>query len=536
MRSPGSDHRAGNVSSPGSLRRTILILAATLEAGAASDHLTIDHLRVEIGDAVAVRDVSLAVRPGSVHCLVGDSGSGKTLTSLASVGLLPPQATASGSIRLTGVDHELLDLDQRRWSSIRGSSIGYVGQNALGCLHPAYRIGSQLVETIRRHRRLPRHEARALAVEELAAVDLPNPERIARSHPAHLSGGMCQRVALALALCNRPSVLVADEPTTALDDDTQGHVLALLRDRVERDGLGVLLITHDQRVVDQMADEVTTIVDGATGPSTEPPPETSPEALPEARPRRRPATTDDAGALDQDGEGGDDTVLEIVGVGKTYRSTERRGRPSTAVLQDVTLSAAAGTTIGLVGRSGSGKTTLAQIVAGVLAPTEGSVRIGGRPITGADRVDRVEKAGLVQYVFQDPFGSLNPRRSALSQVAEPLIAAGRPTTEARDRARELLTEVGLTPAQIDRRPTALSGGQCQRVGIARALVRRPAVVVLDEPVSALDWSIRAEILTILHDLQDATGAAYLFISHERSLIDRESDRIYTVADGTVRPV
>ncbi|MEM7271914.1 MAG: ATP-binding cassette domain-containing protein [Actinomycetota bacterium] len=494
--------------------------------------LTIDELRVDIGSQTLVRDVSLTLQAGSVHCLVGESGSGKTLTSLAAVGLLPPGAVPSGSIRLAGLDDDLLGLDQPHWSSIRGRQIGYVGQNALGCLHPAFRIEAQLIEAVRRHRSMSKAAARAIAIEELAAVDLPDPERIARSRPAELSGGMCQRVALAIALCNRPAILIADEPTTALDDDTQGHVLDLIRARVDSDGLSVLLITHDRRVVERMADQVTSIAEGATSPteSREPTPSipvTSPAPASVAGDERANEPTGYGDRPDVD------PTLEIIGVGKTYGRGGWRRQRGAPVLSDVTITATPGTTLGLVGRSGAGKTTLAQIVAGVLAPSEGSVRIGGRPITGDDRVGRVEKAGLVQYVFQNPFGSLNPRRSALAQVAEPLVANGRSADEARDQARSLLADVGLTSTQAERLPTALSGGQCQRVGIARALIRRPLVVVLDEPVSALDWSIRDEILSILNELQASTGALYLLISHERPLIDRECDRVFEVADGKV---
>ncbi len=507
-----------------------MVLIPVFETPRAAEQLVIDQLGVRIGAHTAVRDVSLTVRRGSVHCLVGESGSGKTLTSLASVGLLPAAAAPSGSIRLAGVDDDLLTLDRRAWSAIRGSMIGYVGQNALGCLHPAFRVGGQLVEAIRRHRPMAMSQARALAIEELASVDLPDPERVARSHPAQLSGGMCQRVALAMALCNRPSLLIADEPTTALDDDTQAHILALVRDRVERDGLGVLLITHDHDVVEAMADETTTIVDGVTASRA---PSVTASPIP---PVSVPAGTGPAvDAVDSDDTAQD--VLEIVGVSKCYGRARRfRRRPSTAVLRDVNLSAAPGTTVGLVGRSGAGKTTLARIVAGILAPTEGVVRIGGRPVSGPDRVGRVERAGLVQYVFQDPFGSLNPRRSILAQVAEPLVAAGRPPGEATDRARTLLAEVGLTPAQVERPPTALSGGQCQRAGIARAVIRRPLVLVLDEPVSALDWAIRDDIVALLRDLQATTRALHLLISHQRPLVDRESDHVYQVTDGTVRVV
>ncbi len=499
---------------PPPLEGRVILIPGSAGPSPAVGQLHIEQLRVVIGGHLAVSDVSLTVADGSVHCLLGDSGSGKTLTSLAAVGLLPDGATATGAIRLAGVDDDLLTIGQGRWSAIRGAAVGYVGQNALGCLHPAYRIDTQLIEAIRRHRPMSRAEARRLAIEELAAVDLPDPEWVARSHPARLSGGMCQRVALAIALCNRPSLLIADEPTTALDDDTQGHILDLVRSRVERDGLSVLLITHDRRVVEQMADEITTVADGVSSPGNA---------------SATPTTTGIRATVETDEE----PVLEIVGVAKAYGRPGRFRPEPTAVLDEVTLSAPAGSTIGLVGRSGAGKTTLARIVAGILPPTQGEVRIGGRPMTGSQRVGRVERASLVQYVFQDPFGSLNPRRSARAQVAEPLRAAGRSADEADDQAKKLLTDVGLTTAQIDRRPTALSGGQCQRVGIARALIRRPRVVVLDEPVSALDWSIRDEIMSLLNDLQEVAGALYVLISHERALIERESDQIFEVSNGTV---
>lgn len=513
-------------------------------AGSGPRSLIIEQLRIEIAGQAAVREVSMVVQPRSVHCLVGDSGSGKTLTSLAAIGLLPTGATTSGSMRLTGYADDLLTIDQARWSAVRGRSIGYVGQNALGCLHPAFRVETQLIEAIRRHRPMSRTEAQKVAIDELAAVDLPDPERVARSRPAELSGGMCQRVALAIALCNRPSVLIADEPTTALDDTTQDNVLALLRNTVTRHDLGVLLITHDQRVVEEMADEITTIADGVSAPTrsvsttlVERPGSAGGTVIDGRHGRTGRAanrTTDDRPNARRHAKIDDETpALQISRVGKTYGRSRRRRSPS-PVLQEVTLSAPSGTTIGLVGRSGAGKTTLAQIVAGVLPPSHGSVHIGGRPITGTDRVRLAEKAGLVQYVFQDPFGSLNPRRSPLAQVAEPLIVDGQPAETARQRAKELLADVGLTAAQASRLPTALSGGQCQRVGIARALIRRPLVVVLDEPVSALDWSIRAEILSILDDLQDATGALYLLISHELRLVERQSDQIYQMADGVVR--
>jgi len=266
-----------------------------------------------------------------------------------------------------------------------------------------------------------------------------------------------------------------------------------------------------------VADEVTTIRDGVSSPGTSTRRARTQSREPQAavQPAQPPAFT-------------------VSGVSMTYGRTARLRRSGPEVLRDVSLSAAVGTTAGLVGRSGSGKTTLAQIVAGILKPTEGEVMIDGVAMT--DGVNRIEKAGLVQYVFQDPFGSLNPRRTALAQVAEPLIAAGVTQHDANDQARFMLADVGLTPAQIGRRSRELSGGQCQRVGVARALIRRPRLVILDEPVSALDWSIRAEILAILAELQSATGATYLLIAHERPLIEQQCDAIYEVADNTVRRI
>ena len=474
-------------------------------------------LSVAAGATPLVKDVSLSVAPGSIHCLVGDSGSGKTMTSLAAVGLLPAGIAAHGEIRLSHIEDNLLDFAPGAWSALRGNDIGYVGQNALGCLHPAYSVQFQLVEAIRRHQPISRSKAQSLALEQLAAVDLPDPRRVAKSVPPQLSGGMCQRVALAIALCNQPAVLIADEPTTALDDKTQEHILHLIEERTKADGLGVLLITHDQDIVRRVGHEVTSIHDGVS--SSAPLPGQATKAS-----RRSPGLPPGKGR----------PTLEIADVSKNFGSRSWRRDTSKAVLKHVSVSAGERMTIGLVGRSGAGKTTLAQIVAGILAPTSGEVLIGGRPITGAQRVGRVEKARLVQYVFQDPYGSLNPRRPVLTQAAEPLLATGTDRTEANNRARALLLDVGLSAEQIDRRPTELSGGQCQRVGIARALIVRPKVVVLDEPVSALDWSIRGEILNILDDLQAETGATYLLIAHERPLIEEQCDEIFEVIDGAVQ--
>ena len=452
-----------------------------------------------------------------MHCLVGDSGSGKTTTALAVVGLLPGGLRPTGEIRLHNDRTNLLDLSETEWANVRGIDIGYIGQNALGCLHPAYSVGFQLIEAIRRHQKLPRHEARDLAIRELAAVDLTEPEHIANCRPAQLSGGMCQRVALAIALCNRPQVLIADEPTTALDNDTQAHVLELISSRAVNDGLGVLLITHDLDVVDQIADTTTSIANGVTSPGILP----------------RPAPSTARTPSPNHGE----PVLEIVGVSKHFPRRRRlRHATTTAVLEDVTITAVEQTTIGVVGRSGAGKTTLAKIVAGVLAPTAGRVAIGGRSITGADAVDRTDRAGLVQYVFQDPYGSLNPRRTVVDQVADPLIINNVAHEEARSHARTMLSNVGLSTAEAERHPAALSGGQCQRVGLARALIRRPRVVILDEPVSALDWSIRNEILTLLDELQRELRATYLLISHEQPLVNAHCDEIYEIANGSVRPI
>ena len=328
---------------------------------------------------------------------------------------------------------------------------------------------------------------------------------------------MCQRVALAIALCNRPQVLIADEPTTALDNDTQAHVLELISSRAVNDGLGVLLITHDLDVVDQIADTTTSIANGVTSPGILP----------------RPAPSTARTPSPNHGE----PVLEIVGVSKHFPRRRRlRHATTTAVLEDVTITAVEQTTIGVVGRSGAGKTTLAKIVAGVLAPTAGRVAIGGRSITGADAVDRTDRAGLVQYVFQDPYGSLNPRRTVVDQVADPLIINNVAHEEARSHARTMLSNVGLSTAEAERHPAALSGGQCQRVGLARALIRRPRVVILDEPVSALDWSIRNEILTLLDELQRELRATYLLISHEQPLVNAHCDEIYEIANGSVRPI
>ena len=396
-----------------------------------SELLTIDGLRVELGGLPVVRQVSLTVTGASVHCLVGQSGSGKTLTSLAAVGLLPGAARTSGRIGLRGVGGDLLRFDQHRWSDIRGASIGYVGQNALGCLHPAFRVETQLIEAIRRHRSVSRADARAAGDR---GVGRRRPATIRSGwpapDPAELSGGMCQRVALAIALCNRPAVLIADEPTTALDDDTQESCARPHpQSRAERDGLGVLLITHDQRVVEAMtADDVTTITDGRLLPRSRSSKAddrrarngtdgTPPGRVNRVRHQRaRTSHSDDADGgdtLDGGDTAGDEPTLEI----DRRRQDLRAGRAGFRRPPDPRPPRRHDLGPRPVRRSGSSvapgpaRRPWPRSSPGCSARPRASVRIGGRPITGDDRVGRVEKAGLVQYVFQNPYGSLNPRRT-----------------------------------------------------------------------------------------------------------------------------
>jgi peptide/nickel transport system ATP-binding protein len=475
----------------------------------------------------ALAGISLALAPGEILCVVGESGSGKSVTASAVMGLLAPGlAVERGSITL-GQDN-LLALTPAQWRATRGARIAMVFQEPMTALNPLMTVGGQLSEMWIVHRGLSKREALARALAALEEVQLPDPAGALNAFPHELSGGQRQRVMIAMALALEPELLICDEPTTALDVTTQAQVLKLIKDLQQRHNTAVLFITHDFGVVAEIADRVAVmqlghvVEEGPVGEVLLRPQHPSTQALlaavpPLNAPPTRPLP--DTGA-----------VLELVGLTKTYASRGIfRRRKAVKALDGVTATLKRGTTLGIVGESGSGKSTLARCVVGLMGLDGGTIRIAGQPLTQ----DRQKAAHLAQMVFQDPYASLNPRRSVGAQVAQGPIAAGTPSAEAWAEARRLFALVGLEPEAVRRYPHEFSGGQRQRIGIARALAMKPEVLVADEPVSALDVSVQAQVLKLLRDLQGRLGLSILFITHDLRVAAQLCDEVVVMQNGRI---
>ncbi len=489
--------------------------------------LAIDNLSLAIGGRPILHDVSLSVAPGEVLGVVGESGSGKSLTALAAVQLLPNGSEATGSIRLAGT--ELLDATETRLQTLRGDDIAMIFQEPMTALNPVHTIGAQVAEGIRLHRRVGASAAMDMAQAQLARVGL---QRIPTTrYPHELSGGQRQRVMIAIACACQPKVLIADEPTTALDVTLQAQIMALLRDLVDETGMALMLISHDLAVVAEQADRIAVmregrVVDGGTVTevlSTITHPYTRQLADASAhKPVRR--LFDDA-AL---------PLLSASGLVRDYPTPRislfRSGKPFRAV-DDVNLTIRRGESVGLVGESGCGKSTLARMVLGLNRPTSGSIDFDGTPLSG-ETLPLVRRR--MQPVFQDPFASFNPRHKVLRLVTEPLfLESDTQPGQLRTRAVDALQEVGIDADALDRYPHEFSGGQRQRIAIARALITRPDLIVADEPVSALDVSIRARILDLLADLQSRLGVAMLFISHDLGVVSAICDTVLVMDAGRI---
>jgi peptide/nickel transport system ATP-binding protein len=480
--------------------------------------------------ALAVDRVSLDLSPGETLCVVGESGSGKSLTASAIVGLLPSPRLRprSGSILFEGRD--TLRMKEAELRAIRGGRIGYVFQDPMSSLNPLERIGKQIGEVLRLHA-WPGDPKRRV-IEVLRDVNLPTPESLVDAFPWQLSGGQRQRVMIAMAIASEPAMLIADEPTSALDVTTQAQILALLRDLRQRRGIALFLITHDFGVVNEMADRVAVmrngvvveqgtkdaVLDGARDPYTR----RLLAAVPELR--ARPRRTDRYAPL-----------LAAERLTKTWRvrrSLLRHGREVRA-LDSVSLEVGQGETLAVVGESGSGKSTLARVLCCLTRVDAGRADLQGVAADylalGARRLAPVRRA--VQLVFQDPYSSLNPRRTIGESIETGLRVTGESAARARARTRELLARVQLDPAAAGRYPNEFSGGQRQRIVIARALAMRPKLLVADEPVSALDVSVQAEILELLDSLQQEEGLAMLFITHDLRVAARMADRALVMRDG-----
>ena len=510
------------------------------QSGQSEPILSVRDLVTEVatpdGKLTVVDRLSFDLNAGETLCIAGESGSGKSMTALSIMRLLPePMARiAEGSVRLAGRD--LATLAERDMRKVRGADIAMIFQEPMTSLNPVLTIGRQLTEAIRAHRPVGRAEARKLAVAALAAVRMAEPERRLANYPHELSGGMRQRVMIAMAIAGRPKVLIADEPTTALDVTVQAQILELIR-RLQRDfGTAVILITHDMGVVAEMADRVIVMNGGRmveVGPVRDvfdAPKEDYTRMLLAAVPRLgdpRREGTPPPGA--EPVVTVSDLTVRFDILGGLLRRPVRRVHAVEGISFDVSR----GETLALVGESGCGKSTTGRALLN-LVPWRGAIGIDGTAIAGLGRIAMKPVRRSIQMIFQDPYASLDPRMTVGALVAEPLVihevASG---SELNDRVAGLFRRVGLQPEHMQRHPHEFSGGQRQRICIARALSLSPKIIVADESVSALDVSVQARVLDLLQELQGEFGLSYLFISHDMAVVDRISHRVAVMYLGRI---
>lgn len=514
------------------------------DAPAAPPALRVDDLRVSFGGVPVVRGVSLRIAPGECLALVGTSGSGKSVTARSLLGLAGPGADVrAGALEIAGRD--LRDAGPREWRRVRGTGVGLVLQDALSSLDPLRPIGREIGDALRIHGMRDARARRARVLELLELVGMPDPATRVHQRSGELSGGLRQRALLAAALALDPPLLVADEPTTALDATVQARIIDLLADLRTR-GQATLLVSHDLAVVARLADRVAVMHDGLiveegptadvlrapahrrTGALVAAVPTGVPRgtALSDARIEAAAATPATAVVPPED----DRVVLRATGLTRSYRGPA--GSVRTAV-DGVSLEVRRGRTLGLVGGSGSGKTTVARLLLALEEPDAGDVTLDGEPWSGIPEGERRSRRARVGAVYQDPLASFDPRWSVDRILQDALAVAGLRGAEAFDSPATLLAQVGLDPALLRRRPGRLSGGQRQRVAIARALAARPDVLICDEPVSALDIAVQAQVLDLLDELQRRLGLGLLLISHDLGVVAHMSDDVLVLSEGRV---
>lgn len=498
--------------------------------------LRIDNLSVALPKGLdrqfAVQNLSLEVHRRQIVCVVGESGSGKSVTAAAVMRLLPEKVLriSDGTIRLEGED--IAGASAARLCDLRGNRMAMIFQEPLTALNPVMRVGEQIAEVLRIHKpRMKGDEIDARVVELMGDVHLPEPARLSRSYPHQLSGGQRQRVMIAMALALEPALIIADEPTTALDVTTQAQILRLFRGLLTKHDSGVLMITHDFGVVADVADHVVVMRQGQVVERGAPEKVlTAPEhpytrALIEAVPRFR---------YRAEPEAEEQSVLCVKNLCLTYRNTSFLGaKRETKALDAVSFRLTPGETLGVVGESGSGKTSLAKTLLRFETPDAGRILFKGRDIAGLSGVELREMRRHIQMVFQDPYKSLNPRRRIRQSLIEGPVQHGVSCARALDRAGELMELVGLRRDALDRFPHEFSGGQRQRICIARALGMEPAIIVADEAVSALDVSVQAQVLRLFEDLQKRLGFAMIFVTHDLRVASNICDRIAVMQRGRI---
>ena len=486
--------------------------------------------RVEGRDFQAVKGVSFSVDRGETVALVGESGSGKSVTALSTVSLLGASAAVEGSVQYDG--QEMVNADEKLLRKVRGNDISFIFQEPMTSLNPLHTLEKQLGESLALHQGIVGDEARGRILDLLEKVGIRDAESRLTSYPHQLSGGQRQRVMIAMALANKPDILVADEPTTALDVTIQAQILELLAELKKSEGMGLLFITHDLGIVRKIADKVCVMKDGEiveAGPVSEifeNPQHEYTKTLLNARAAGVPEPVADDAPV----------VAETDGLRIWFpiqRGLLRRTVGHVQAVNDATLTVRAGETLGIVGESGSGKTTLALAIMRLIA-SNGGIHLMGEDIRQRNTKSLRALRKDMQIVFQDPFGSLSPRMSCEQIIAEGLGVHGNPDgRDPRDLVAEVMDEVGLDPATMDRYPHEFSGGQRQRIAIARAMILRPKLVVLDEPTSALDMTVKVQIVDLLRNLQKKYGLAYLFISHDLHVVRAMSHKIMVMKQGDV---
>jgi len=495
--------------------------------------LSVSNLTLDIGGTSILKDIDLEIDAGEIVGIIGESGSGKSMTALSIMQLLPGGAHVGGSITFDG--EELLAKSEQQMCEVRGNHIGMIFQEPMTALNPVKTIGEQVAETVLVHSDASRAEAMKIARETLNRVELPEDRFPLDRYPHELSGGQRQRVGIAMAIALRPRLLIADEPTTALDVTTQAQILKLLEKLVDEDGMGLMFITHDLGVVAGLAHRISIMRAGEVVEAGETValfkhmrhPYT--RALFEAsnhQPARIPPPPSDAPVLD---------VKEVIRDYKLPRKSLFKAPGFFRAVDAVSFTIHKGENVGLVGESGCGKSTLSRAIMALEATQGGSIQLDGEPVT-TDKGASFAARRKMQVVFQDPYGSFNPRHRVDRLVAEPFHLLGEDAPQGRERDREIdkaLENVGLMPSDKNKYIHEFSGGQRQRIAIARALIIHPSLIVLDEAVSALDVSVRAQILDLLADLSDRLHLSYLFISHDLTVVRAITDRVLVMNAGKI---
>ncbi|MEM7406366.1 MAG: ABC transporter ATP-binding protein [Pseudomonadota bacterium] len=498
--------------------------------------LSVSNLTIDLprdGDrAHAVKDVSFDVKPGEIVCLVGESGSGKSVIAFAIMGLLARALRISGgSVKL--LDQELRGLDEKRLRELRCTRMGMIFQEPMTALNPVMRCGDQIDEVLQEHTSLSAAERERKVLDMIAEVNLPEPERVYASYPHQLSGGQRQRIMIAMALILEPALLIADEPTTALDVTTQAQILKLIQELEGERRTGVLFITHDFGVVAEIADRVAVLKQGdlvELGPAQKV--LSAPEhpytqmligSVPSHEPPARPVVSADA-----------PVVLKTEALSKRYISSALFGKDRVVdAAKAVNIEVRKGETLGIVGESGSGKSTVARCIARLISTTDGRIVLAGEEIADMSARELRRLRRKVQIVFQDPYRSLNPRRTVGQSIVEGPMNYGTQGVEAWSRARELMELVQLDPEGLDRYPHQFSGGQRQRICIARALAMEPELLIADEAVSALDVSVQAQVLALLEQIRERLHLAMLFITHDLRVAAQVCDVVAVMSEGNV---